>query len=219
MVVLPFDDLSDQGDLGPMVDGFTEDLTTLLARMPGYFVIARNTAFTYRGSGAGRDVRAIGQELQVRYALEGSVRPMGDQTRVTAQLIDATTGTHLWADKFDRPSTDLHKTLDQLTAEICLQLGGELTRAEANLAEQRSPGDQNAWDLYQRAKSIPMTQGWSTESFAKISDLLRQSINLEPDYAPSHAYLSLMLAIGHWVKLVERPQEATTTPCITAKRR
>ena len=205
ILVLPFDDLS-EGQLHPgTVDGFTEDLTTLLARMPGYFVVARNTAFTFRGQNP--DVRELGQSLDVRYVLEGSIRTLGDQLRVTAQLIETESGTHLWAEKFERPATDMALTLDEVATVVARQLGGELTRAEAALAARR-PADQGAWEYYQQAKSTLMSRGWSESSFDEVARLLRLAIKTDPEFAPPRGYLALILAVGHWVKLVPDRQAA-----------
>ncbi|MEH6583882.1 MAG: hypothetical protein V7754_18250 [Halioglobus sp.] len=205
IIVLPFDDLSEDSSQSAIVDGFTEDLTTLLARMQGYFVFSRSTAFTYRG---GADVQAIGRDLDVRYVLEGSIRLMGDKARVTAQLIETERGTHLWAQNFDRPVNQLVDALDELAQTIALQLGGELTRAEAALASRQKPADQSAWELYQQAKSLLMASGWSEQSFSEVSVLARQSMAADPDFAPPRAYLSLILALGHWVNLVPDRQAA-----------
>ena len=206
ILVLPFDDLSEGGVQGALVDGFTEDLTTLLARMPGFFVFARNTAFTFKDSR--NDVQEIGRTLNVRYVLEGSVRPLGDKVRVTAQLIEAAGGTHLWADRFDRPADELHAALDELAHMIALQLGGELTRAEAAMAARDKSAELGAWELYQQAKSLLMVNGWSTQSFQQSAELARKAIAADPEFAPSRAYLALILAMGHWVKLIPDPENA-----------
>ena len=201
IVVLPFDSFSgDQMD-EIVSNGFTEDLTTLLANIPGLFVISRNTAFSYKDKH--KDMREIGNELGVRYLLEGSLRHIDDQIRVTAQLIEAETGSHLWADKFDTPVDELPRVQDALISGIALRLDTEISRAEFELVRRQHPSDMNAWSLYQSAKGTLMFMGWSKSSIKQAVDQLHQAIALDPNYAPPQAYLSLLLALGHWIKLVD----------------
>ena len=201
IVVLPFDNFS--GDLnGEIVcNGFTEDLTTLLAHIPDFFVISRNTAYSYKDQH--KDLREIGRELGVRYLLEGSLRHIGDQVRVTAQLIEAETGSHLWAEKFDTPIDQLAQVQDALINGIALRLGAEIARAEFHLVRRQPPGDMNAWSLYQSAKGTLMFEGWSKSSIKQATDQLHQAIELDPLYAAPQAYLSLLQALAHWIKLVD----------------
>jgi TolB-like protein/class 3 adenylate cyclase len=129
IVVLPFANLSNDPEQGYFADGITEDLTTDLSRLPDMLVISRNTAFTYRNKPV--DTRQIGRELGVRYVLEGSVRRSGSQIRVNAQLIDAETDRHLWAERFDRDAGDLFALQDEVTSRIAVALNIELVTAEA----------------------------------------------------------------------------------------
>jgi TolB-like protein/class 3 adenylate cyclase/Flp pilus assembly protein TadD len=133
IVVLPFANLSNDPDQEYFVDGITDDLTTDLSRISGSFVIARNTAFTYRGKPV--DAKQIGRELGVRYVLEGSVRRAGDKVQVNVQLIDATTGGHLWADRFDTERANLAAAQTQITGRLAQTLGVELIRAEERRIE------------------------------------------------------------------------------------
>jgi adenylate cyclase len=201
IVVLPFDSFSEQPRDEIVSNGFTEDLTTLLARMPGFFVISRNTAYMYKGQR--RDLREICSELGVRYLLEGSLRRVGDQVRVTAQLIEAETGSHLWADNYDAPLDDMERVQDELINGIATTLGVELARAEFKLARRQRPGDMNAWSLYQSAKGTLMFMGWSHASIKQAVSQLHEAIALDPEYAAPQAYLSLLLALAHWIKLVD----------------
>ncbi len=121
------------------VDGVTESLTTDLSRIRGSFVIARNTAFTYRGKAI--DITRIGRELTVRYALEGSVQRSGNRMRVNAQLIDAPTGSHLWAERFERPVVDLFEMQDEIVARIANTLNAQLIAVEARRAERAPTPD------------------------------------------------------------------------------
>ncbi len=134
LVVLPFANLSNDPSQDYFADGITESLTTDLSRLSGAFVIARNTAFTFKGKNV--DAREIGKELGVRYVLEGSVQRDAGRVRVNVQLIDAETGNHLWADRFDKPLADLFEMQDEIVARLANQLGTELTAAEARRAQQ-----------------------------------------------------------------------------------
>jgi TolB-like protein len=129
IVVLPFTNLSDDREQQYFADGITEDLTTDLSRLADMLVISRNTAFTYRNKPV--DTRQIGRELGVRYVMEGSVRRSGNQIRINAQLIDAETDTHLWAERFDRDTSDLFALQDEITSRIAVAVDAELVRAEA----------------------------------------------------------------------------------------
>jgi adenylate cyclase len=129
LVVLPLANISGDPEQDYFVDGVTESLTTDLSRVPGAFVIARNTAFTWKGKPF--DVKQIGRELNVRYAVEGSVQRGGSRVRVNVQLVDAQTGAHLWAERFDKPVADLFDMQDEIVARLTNQLGAELVSAEA----------------------------------------------------------------------------------------
>ena len=144
IVVLPFANIGGDPEQEHFVDGVTESLTTDLSRISGSLVIARNTAFTYKGKPV--DVRAIGRELNVRYVMEGSVQRGGNRLRVNVQLLDAETGNHLWAERFDKPVVDLFDMQDEIVARLANQLGTELVAAEARRAE-RAPSP-NSMDLY-----------------------------------------------------------------------
>lgn len=201
IVVLPFDTFSGDPLDEVVSNGFTEDLTTLLANIPGFFVISRNTAYSYKGQH--KDLREIGRELDVRYLLEGSLRRIAEQVRVTAELIEAETGSHLWADKFDTAVDELPQVQDALIRGIALRLDTEIARAEFQLARRQHPRDMNAWSLYQSAKGTLMFMGWSKSSIKQATDQLHQAIALDAHYAAPQAYLSLLLALAHWMKLVE----------------
>ena len=144
IVVLPFTNLSGDPTQDYFADGITENLTTDLSRLSGSFVIARNTAFAFKGKNA--DAREIGKELGVRYVLEGSVQRDQNRVRVNAQLIDAETGGHLWAERFDKPLADLFGMQDEIVASLASQLGAELITNEARRAERAPAPD--SMDLY-----------------------------------------------------------------------
>ncbi len=144
IVVLPFANIGGGAEQEPFVDGVTESLTTDLSRIRGSFVIGRNTAFTYKGKAV--DLKQIGRELNVRYVLEGSVQRGGGRMRVNVQLIDAETGSHLWAERFDKPLADLFDMQDEIVARLANALSAQLVAAEARRAE-RAPSP-NSMDLY-----------------------------------------------------------------------
>ena len=194
LVILPFDCFSDDRELEILADGLTEDLTTLLGRIPELFVIARNTAYSYKGKNP--DLREVGDELSVRYALEGSFRELGENVRISSQLIETRTGTHLWAEKFDRPLDTFVAIQDELAQTMAMQLCSEIIRAEAALAKQVPAANQDALACHQQAKAVLLFKGWSKKSFSETVNLLRQAIELDPNFAPAHAYLALLLAIG-----------------------
>ena len=143
IVVLPFANIGGDAEQDYFVDGVTESLTTDLSRIRGSFVIGRNTAFTYKGKAV--DLKQIGRELNVRYVLEGSVQRGGNRMRVNVQLIDAETGNHLWAERFDKPLADLFDMQDEIVARLANALNAQLTAAEARRAEQAP--NPNSMDL------------------------------------------------------------------------
>jgi adenylate cyclase len=148
IVVLPFANLSSDPDQEYFADGITDDLTTDLARISGSFVIARNTAFTYRGKAV--DVKQIGRELGVRYVLEGSVRRASDQVRVNVQLIDAESGAHVWADRFDTDRRDIVEAQSEITGRLAWALNMELVKDAGRRIEQEKAVDLDARDLVMR---------------------------------------------------------------------
>ncbi len=208
IAVLPLDSMSDSRDYQYLADGMTEDIITLLARIPSFFVIARNSSFSYKGKQP--DIRQVGRELGVRYVVEGSLRPIGNRLRVTIQLIETETGNHIWAERFDRSATDLFEVQDEITNAIVAQLEPELTRAEFEVIRRRPPADMDAWDYYLQARGILSMKGWHERTFTEGAELYRKAIALDPEFAPARAGLSLLLAIGHMIGYVAEPDEAFT---------
>ena len=208
IAVLPFDNMSDNREYEYLADGITEDIITLLARIPSFLVIARNSTFSYKGRQP--DIRQVGRELGVRYVVEGSLRPVGERLRITTQLIEAESGNHLWADRFDRTASEVIDLQDEITGAIVAQLEPELTRAEIELIRRRPPADLGAWDYYQQASGILALKGWHEQTFSEGAELYRKALALDPDFAPARAALSLLLAIGHMIGYVAEPEEALT---------
>ncbi|MBX9698039.1 MAG: tetratricopeptide repeat protein, partial [Acetobacteraceae bacterium] len=152
LVVLPFQNMSGDAEQDYFVDGLVEDITTALSCIRSFFVIARNSAFTYKGRAV--DVRQVGRELGVRYVLEGSVRKAGGRIRITGQLIDATTGAHLWADRFDGAAEDVFALQDRVTEAVAGAIEPSLTQAEIARAERKPTRDLGAYDLYLRGIAL-----------------------------------------------------------------
>src|ERR1700733_9444973 len=175
IVVLPFANIGGDAEQDYFVDGVTESLTTDLSRIRGSFVIARNTAFTYRGKAL--DVTKIGRELNVRYALEGSVQRSGNRMRVNAQLIDAQSGNHLWAERFERPMTDLFEMQDEIVARIANTLNAQLVAVEARRAERAPAPD--SLDLYFQGEAW-VNKGVTFESMNKAHSFFERALALDP---------------------------------------
>ena len=199
IAVLPFDNMSDDHAQEYFSDGISEDLTTALSRFDWLFVIARNSAFTYKGKAV--DVKRVGRELGVRYLLEGSVRRSGDRVRVNAQLIDAQTDRHVWAQRYDRKMDDLFELQDDIVASIASTVGPEITLAEIERARGKRPDALDAWDLFLRAKAgyHRMTK---QDAEAAIADL-EKAIAIEPEFPAAVALLGLCHAhvgMRGWVR-------------------
>jgi TolB-like protein/class 3 adenylate cyclase/Tfp pilus assembly protein PilF len=175
IIVLPFANIGGDSEQDYFVDGVTESLTTDLSRIRGSFVIARNTAFTYRGKAF--DVTQIGRELNVRYALEGSVQRSGNRMRVNAQLIDAQSGSHLWAERFERPVTDLFEMQDEIVARIANTLNAQLIAAEARRAESAPTPD--SLDLYFQGEAW-VNRGVTFETMTKARSFFERALALDP---------------------------------------
>lgn len=201
LLVVPFACMSEGRDLEFLAAGLTEDLTTLLARVPGFLVISRSSALAYQDRRG--ETAQLARDLGVRYVIEGSLRPVGQKIRVSAQLIDAANQAHLWAERFDRVADELLELQDEITQAIVARIEPELARAELTRIRRHQPGNLDAWELYQSAHSQLSLTGWSKQTFGDSIKLLREAITLEPDFALAHAYLSLLLAVSHMFHYAE----------------
>lgn len=189
IVVLPFVNIGGDSEQDYFVDGVTESLTTDLSRIQGSFVISRNTAFTYKSKSP--DVRQIGRELNVRYVLEGSVQRGGHRFRVNVQLIDAETGNHLWAERFDKPVADIFDMQDEIVSRLANTLDSELVEAEAQRAS-RSPHP-DAMDLYFQGMAC-WNKGLTPEYMAQAQDFFERALALDPENIDAQVGMATVVA-------------------------
>jgi TolB-like protein/class 3 adenylate cyclase len=183
LAVLPFQNMTGDAEQEYFVDGMVEEITTAIARLPWLFVIARNSAFAYKGKPIG--VKQVAQELGVRYVLEGSVRKASNRVRITGQLIDATTGAHIWADRFDGALDDIFELQDQVASSVAGAIEPKLRQSEIERASRKPIENLTAYDLYLRA----LAQGYryTEEGLAEAVVLARQALAIDPSYAPAAA--------------------------------
>src|SRR5262249_46566407 len=177
VAVLPFANLSGDAQQDYLGDGITEDITTELSRFSELMVIARNSAFQYKGKAV--DIRQVGQELGARYVLEGSVRRMGDRIRITAQLVDVVTGAHRWAERYDRELVDVFAVQDEVARAIVGILAAQVSRAETERALLKPPAAWEAYEYYLRGAEA----FFSHHNKASLHDarrLLEQSLAIDP---------------------------------------
>jgi adenylate cyclase len=188
IAVLPFDNLSADPEQAFFADGLAEDLITRLSSWRAFPVIARNSSFHYRGGDV--DLQRVSEALGVRYIVEGSVRRDGDRIRVAAQLIDASSGEHVWADTYDREVADVFALQDEISAMIAAPLVGDLNRAEAERARQRGTESLEAWSLYQLG--LQHAGRYSREDLAAARDLFTLAAERDPRFATAQARLALV---------------------------
>ena len=189
IVVLPFANLSEDPEQAFLADGISEDLTTALSRLRWLFVIARNSAFAYKDRSV--DVRAIARELGVRYALEGSVRRAGEHVRITAQLVDAEKGGHIWAERYDRRMDDIFAVQDEITGNIVASIEPHLYTREGYRAASKPPENVDVWGLVVRA--IALVNQFGRRENEEAQRLLHRALAIDPRYARAHAILSWAL--------------------------
>jgi adenylate cyclase len=194
IAVLPFLNMSGDQEQEYFVDGMTEDLITDLSKVSGLFVIARNSSFTYKGKAV--DVKRIGRELGVRHVLEGSVRKAGNRVRITAQLIDAGSGGHLWAERFDRDLTDIFSMEDEVVEKIVRALAVTLTQGEERRLRRRGTGNVEAYELWLRGREL-LTRS-TRDSVEQARAMYRRAIEIDMNFPAPHAGLALA-AISDYV--------------------
>jgi adenylate cyclase len=194
IAVLPFNSLSENRNIELLADGLVEDVIALLARVPGFFVIARSSSFAYRNTT--RDVRDVGRELGVRYVVEGSIRASDKRARISTQLVEAESGKQTWTQRFDVELADTFDLQDEIAHQIIRELEPELTRAELTLIQRQRPDNLDAWSRYRQAFGAIALNGWNEESLARATTHLRAAIALDPNFALAHAMVALLGAIN-----------------------
>ena len=182
IAVLPFQNLSGEPEQEYFADGIVEDIITALSRMRWLFVIARNSSFVYKGRAV--DVKQVGRELGVRYVLEGSVRKAAGRVRITGQLIDAASGAHLWADRFDGGLEDIFELQDQVASSVVGAIAPKLEQAEIERAKRKPTESLDAYDCYLRG--VAFVHRETKESIAEALRLFYRAIELDPDFASAH---------------------------------
>ena len=185
IAVLPFDNLSGQPEETYFSDGITEDIITGLARFRSLFVIARNSSFAFRGKPTG--LAEIGRQLGVAYLLEGSIRRAGERVRVTAQLLEADTGMHLWADRYDRGLEDIFAVQEEVARTIVSTLVGRIQDASFQKSLRRPPASLAAYDCLLRG--VVHYRGFGADDNRKAHEMFERAVALDPQYALAHAYL------------------------------
>jgi TolB-like protein len=200
IAVLPFENLSGDPEQGYFADGMVEEIITALSRIRWLFVIARNSSFTYKGRTV--DVKQVGKELGVMYVLEGSVRKAGHRIRITAQLLDATNGAHLWADHFDGSLEDVFELQDNVALSVAGMIEPTLQAAEYRRSTQRPTDNLTAYDLYLQAKAH--AESWEKEETMRALELVERALERDPNYGSALAVaISCQCNIFHWTNDVE----------------
>ena len=215
VAVLAFDNMSGDAEQEYFSDGISEDIITDLSKVSELHVIARNSTFVYKNADA-VSIPEVARELGVRYVLEGSVRKAGNRVRVTAQLIDATNGGHVWADRFDRDLTDIFAVQDELTREIVSALKVRLTADEKQRLAHKRTINLDAYNLYLRGRE----QAWQHKKSGNIDArrLLASAVAIEPDYAAAHALIAFTHAVDYVNGWSDDPQGSLTEGLMIAER-
>ena len=192
IAVLSFTNMTGDADQDYLGDGIAEDIITMLSHSWSLFVIARNSSFTYKGRAV--DIKQIGRELGVRYVLEGSVRRGGNRVRITAQLIDAEVGNHLWAERYDRDLNDIFAVQDEITNAVTIAIEPAIAKMEQHRAVRKPPESLGAWEAFQRGLWHVGRIGVTENQAAKV--FFRQAIDLDRNFAPAHSLLAMAIFQG-----------------------
>jgi adenylate cyclase len=203
IAVLPFTNMSGDPEQEYFSDGITEDIITDLSKIAGLTVIARNSSFTYKGRAV--DIRAIGRELSVRSVLEGSIRRAGNRVRITAQLIDATTGGHVWADRYDRDLTDIFAVQDDVTHQIVDALKVTLSPAEEELLADSETESVDAYDYCLRGREIMLGLTKSLSTFEEAKKCFLQALQIDPNYSLAFACLGFAYMFDYQNRWTDNP--------------
>src|SRR5262249_22202395 len=214
IAVLPFQNMSGDPAQEYFADGIAEEITTALSRFRQLFVIARNSSFAYKGHAV--DVKQVGRDLGVRYVLEGSVRKAGNRVRITGQLVDALTGAHLWADRFDGGLEDIFELQDSVTASVVGAIAPKIEQAEIERAKRKPTEKLDAYDYYLRG--IPLFFGMTREINDAALRLFNKAIELDPDFALAYAlaaFCYVFRKLNHWMT---NPQQEVAEAARLARR-
>ncbi len=214
IAVLPFDNLSGDPEQDYLADGFSESIITALSYIPQMFVIARNSSFTYKGKPV--KVQQVSEELGVRYILEGSVLRSGDKVRITAQLIDALSGGHIWSERFDRDFKDLFDLLDEITLAIAVELQVKLTEGEEARIGYGSTRNLEAWGYAVKGRGFAVSL--TKEGNAKAREFLEKALEIDPEYAHVLTQLAWTYFIDAWFGYTDTPEEFFKRAVELAKR-
>ena len=188
LAVLPFQNMTGDEEQDYFVDGVVEEITTAISRVPWLFVIARNSAFTYKGRAV--DVKQVARELGVRYVLEGSVRKASNRVRITGQLIDTDSGAHIWADRFDGPLDDIFELQDRVASSVAGAIEPKLRQSEIERARRKPTNNLNAHDFYLRA--LAEFRKWTIEGWHGSIELLRRALAIDPSYVTRCRFVCLV---------------------------
>ena len=186
IAVLPFENMSGDPEQEYFGEGIAEDIITALSRLRGFFVIARNSSFAYKGKAV--DIRQIARDLGVRYVLEGSVRRSGDRLRITGQLIDASSGVHVWSERYDRAVNDIFAVQDEITENVVASIEPQLYAAENLRSEGKTTESLDAWGCVVRA--MPYVWTWVAQDNQRAVELLKQALEADPHYARASGLLA-----------------------------
>jgi adenylate cyclase len=214
IAVLPFQNMSGDPDQEYFADGIAEDIITALSRFNWFFVIARNSSFSYKGTSP--DIRQVASELGVQYVLEGSVRKNGDRVRITAQLIEAATGRHVWAERYDRDLNDIFEVQDEITGAITGAVGPSFVAAEAKRAGRKAPENLDAWDLTMRGNWYLWRL--SKKDLTEAKRCFMGAIELDPNSGIAHSGLALVYQLESGTGWAEDAQENRDQALLEARR-
>jgi TolB-like protein/cytochrome c-type biogenesis protein CcmH/NrfG len=216
IAVLPFDNLSGDPEQEYFADGIAEDLLTRLSAWRSFPVIARNSSFVYKGRAV--DIKQVSRELGARYVVEGSVRREGSQVRISAQLIDASTGHHIWAERYDRELRNVFSLQDEITGAIIAAINPALLEVEFERVRRKPPADLDAWELALRAQPLVVTLSRSPEDNAEARALCRRALELDPRLARGYSLLALTHYNDVWFQWSDDAQRSIADGLRAARR-
>ncbi len=208
IAVLPFQNMSGDPEQEHFADGMSEDIITVLARMPDLVVIARNSTFVYKARAV--DVREVGRELGVAFVLEGGIRKSGERLRITAQLVDALSGDHIWAERYDRTLDDIFAIQDDITREISVALSVKLTYGDEVRVWKERASSFEVWEIFQRA--LAEQQRFTKEGIDTALKTARQALEKDPDFSMVKVQLGWTLQVGARMGFIEDVRAAQPSP-------